>query len=575
MKRYNPQFVLNGTAGMDLKKVLEEKEEKSEKDLVLSALMEAKANLRAGKAAPDTTGADKVFIDGFITERMEYDFWVIARGFLKRYFQKHLEFDKTECYGYVDAHQSGPERLLQKRILSILYKEARSGDEYSKNMMKKLYQTYYKQEYKRLKRFNQMTVPELVALSEKSKGEVEYTSIARILGMCSLLGIGIEEESLVLYILFEKCWEEVGKRHEAQIYHFPDGLYKKCLEKVEQWMMEDVENSKEGEGCAKYFWKMSQFAAGCFESYAYPGDYIHRCNREQRQLKVVFAQTLVLLKSVFAKEEFSYEEVQEYAYLYNMISIFVDVCNSFDANMCELLGISEDRHLREDKACLFKPERDTVGHAEVSTKVKDVKAKDAKVEEKRAEITPATSEQTQDGCDYLEEITELRRRLHRKEEEYKYLKIQYEHTKEALKETNILVENYKNDREELIALRSYVYRFSEEDGVLSDENLKDMKDAVAEKNIAIVGGHIKWINKLKKEFPKWKFFDASISRLNDAMILDGTEKLYFFTNHLSHGTYGKYIGLVRENRIPFGYLHSVNLDAVVRQIYRDMVCLKE
>ena len=53
------------------------------------------------------------------------------------------------------------------------------------------------------------------------------------------------------------------------------------------------------------------------------------------------------------------------------------------------------------------------------------------------------------------------------------------------------------------------------------------------------------------------------------MELEGTEKVYFFTNHLSHCTYGKYIALIREHKIPFGYLHSVNIETMINQIYKE------
>ena len=133
-----------------------------------------------------------------------------------------------------------------------------------------------------------------------------------------------------------------------------------------------------------------------------------------------------------------------------------------------------------------------------------------------------------------------------------------------------MLKKFENDRTELIALRNHMYQIAEEDVVGEIENVDEMKAYIADKNIVIVGGHTNWINKLKRDFPNWKFFDANISRVNEAMVLDGTEQLYFFTNHLSHGTYGIYISIVRENKIPFGYLHSVNIDAMIRQIYNDM-----
>ena len=139
-----------------------------------------------------------------------------------------------------------------------------------------------------------------------------------------------------------------------------------------------------------------------------------------------------------------------------------------------------------------------------------------------------------------------------------------------MKEREAELENYKNDREELIALRNHLYRLSDADLESAKESLDEMKTFISGRKIAIIGVHTNWINKLKKEFPQWKFLDANISRLNEATVLNGMERLYFFTNYLSHGTYGIYISKVREKNIPFGYLHSVNMDAVIRQIYEDL-----
>lgn len=44
---------------------------------------------------------------------------------------------------------------------------------------------------------------------------------------------------------------------------------------------------------------------------------------------------------------------------------------------------------------------------------------------------------------------------------------------------------------------------------------------------------------------------------------------------MSHGTYYRYIQLVREQNIPFGYIHGVNIEANVAQIYREMEKLLE
>lgn len=39
---------------------------------------------------------------------------------------------------------------------------------------------------------------------------------------------------------------------------------------------------------------------------------------------------------------------------------------------------------------------------------------------------------------------------------------------------------------------------------------------------------------------------------------------------MNHISYVKFIAAVRERKIPFGYLGSVNIETVVKQIYEDL-----
>ena len=54
-------------------------------------------------------------------------------------------------------------------------------------------------------------------------------------------------------------------------------------------------------------------------------------------------------------------------------------------------------------------------------------------------------------------------------------------------------------------------------------------------------------------------------------MLEGKEKVYFFTDYINHISYKKFIAIVREKNIPFGYIGSNNIDSVVAQIYGEMV----
>lgn len=55
------------------------------------------------------------------------------------------------CVDVPEKRQLGT--VLQKRILNMMYNAAKAGDEYCNALMRELYKTYYKKEYKQLKRF--------------------------------------------------------------------------------------------------------------------------------------------------------------------------------------------------------------------------------------------------------------------------------------------------------------------------------------------------------------------------------------------------------------------------------------
>ena len=65
------------------------------------------------------------------------------------------------------------------------------------------------------------------------------------------------------------------------------------------------------------------------------------------------------------------------------------------------------------------------------------------------------------------------------------------------------------------------------------------------------------------------FIPTENYRIVDGKMLDGKDRVYFFSDHLSHVTYGKFIAAVRERKIPFGYLGSLNIEKMIRQIYED------
>ena len=522
---------------------------------MMALFMEDEMN-RENKVAPDTTGADKYFIDSFITEELGYEFWTIARDFMEHHFPRLKEFSDLAAYGSYGPEQSDPEGALQARILSIIYNAAKSGDTYAVELMKYLYKTYHKKEYKQLKRFSKITVPEIFSLAETEDFGCDYYAIARIMGMCVFYGIELHERCSILYLVLDKARKDLDEEEKRDFFRFPDGLFQECYDQVEEWMGQGGKSPKQRRTALENFWRADRFAEVCLQRQGYPEDYLYRCNIEYHGVNRLLAQTLAILKSAYPDEDFSFEEVQIYSLIAHGIDALVSVCDDYHDIVSELFGIGPDMHALGKG--LFKPEN--IAYKE---------APKAEIEAKPVNIAPVAGKDVKEE-DYLKEIEELRRRLREKEEECKHFRQQYEHVKVSLSDARETIAQNENYMEELITLRNYVYGLSQEVPQIAEDKLEDMKCAIAEKSIIIIGGHINWINKLKKEFPNWRFLDANISRANDSKLVEGADMVYFFTDYLSHGTYGKFVKLVRENRIPFGYMHSVNMDSLVRQVFEDL-----
>lgn len=526
----------------------------------LSMMFDDLKNKEKGKVVPDTLGADKLFIEFFVTSDMQWDFWQIAKDFLKHHFPRVKEFNDMVWYGNDRPGHSSPEESLQRKILNVIRNASKTGDPYAVELLKYLYKTYYKKEYRQLKRFKEINVSEIFSLSEDEDGHSDFCNMARILVMCELFGIKLDEGCSVLYLMLDRKSREWEAEDTYEPFAFEEGVYQECLIQVESWMQFEQQNGKK----QKYpdsvkFWELDEFVDTCCKYHGYSGDYLYRSNCEYRGNRVLFAKTLALLKSTFPKKEFTYEEVQTYAHIYNGIETIVNVSEDYNSYISEMLGVMDEEELFEGEKRYFQPEKIIYRETEMSKQVK-----------KAVNIAPVIIEKAEQA-DYLQEIDELRQRLSKKEQECRYFKEQSDHAKTVIKEQQEMLAKCENDREELIALRDYVYNLSEEAPELEEKCLEEMTAAIAKKNIVIIGGHVNWINKLKKQFPKWKYFTANLSRTNEAQLLTCAEKVYFYTDHISHGTYGKLISMVREQKIPFGYLHTIYMGALVKQIYDEVV----
>lgn len=328
------------------------------------------------------------------------------------------------------------------------------GEPYSVALMRYLYKTYFKREYKELKKYKTINVDELMAIEGEPQNYLPTQSElychqqeARILTMCQLYGIKLEDNCMPVY---------------------------------------DV---------LKYEWK--------------------------RQHKKTKAKTDVI------------------------------------DHVLGVLGIYPGG---EPEGALFDPSK---------IRYTDKKDKQEKQEQKQEIVRVVKSDTTEQ--DYLDEINRLRAKLREEQGKSALFKERLQETKEAAKELDSLQSKLEDLKEENAALRQFVCKITEESGNQTTKNYNQMKKAIQNLRIVIIGGNDNWLKKIKQEFPNWKYVKPTASPINCSTNLHNADMVYFFTETLGHSVYNTFIQMVRENKIPFGYLHGVNLDSNVAYIYADVI----
>lgn len=523
---------------------------------LLDAFVRDMKNHESGNLVPETSGADYFFIRYFITEDMRWDFDRIEEDFVKHCYDKFRDFAKVQWYEQNSIRFSSPEESHCYMVMGLILNGAKAEDEYCKALIRYLFKTYHKSLYKQLKRFSKISADEVISLSEID-GQMDLGNMAVILTMCSIDNVVLGNSCAVLYDHMEKIRQEYEAEDEedTQFMEFSDELFEECREQVDRWVEEDEKAHPSFGRQLKTYWKEDEYIAGCLKHLGYPGDYLYRCMQNHLGLSIQFTRTLAVLRTVYPKREFSFEEVQKYAHLYSAISALIDVSEELEKVNREMLGLETDYATWEEET-FFHPENIVIHKSEAPKKETHVLTKVARVE-----TDTITKE------DYLAEIDALRSKLSQRETEYKKLKMQYAASNSARKEAEALLSKYQNDREELIALREFVYHLEQEAPEIEAQSLDEMKEAIATKKYVIVGGHVNWVNKLKAEFPGWTYILPSTFKTVDAGVLDHKDMIFFFTDHISHAAYGKFIGIARERKIPFSYLHGVNMEQIIRQIY--------
>lgn len=506
---------------------------------------------------PDTYGCERLFVDFFINDEMREDFPLIARDFYAHEFANISEHQDIE---YFDIHsgEDWPELMFSRFTLGLMMNAVNSGSEYTKALFLYLHKTYYKKEYRTIKKFSTMSLSELLALAKSEEIRYfYYANLSRILFVAPIYGIKLGEDCNVAYGILNRFSNNFGFGGGFSFDEASGDSFKDCRKEIDERFDQKKLYSLDA--------KMSKFLGNVFKWLGYSPEYADWCDENDRGVEDRLAIVLSILNKTFPQNnrEYSAEELTLYGMILHCASAMT--CNSsWLAETLRTLAYGEAGTFYYDEfPPMFHPEDVQVEagrpeNVETEKLVKDF-AEHAKTDECRY-----------DEPVLFEEVDKLRRKVHKLESDNSSLRASLAEKRRLEEESKDIRRQLEASNHELAVLRDYVYTLTESDNPITDKTIECMKETIAGYRIVIVGGHSNWLSKMKKEFPDWIFVNPKASGTTDVSIVDKADYVYFFTDTISHSKYYQFMNVIRERKISFGYIHGVNIEKNIRNIYVDL-----
>ena len=507
--------------------------------------------------SPDKYTAESIFLYHFVNWEMEEDFPSIARFYLERRYRAFPTFERT-IYLPDDITSVGPAQTWIRKILNILFSDYKSGGELARELLFSLFKTYYPKEYKQLKRFRQISASELNALANDEKNEFSVSRLALFLCMCDVMRIRMERSCLLLYEMLSEVYDDYAfEEEEPPLFVSHQGEeYEAARQAVEGFLAPVRPPYYRAKELRRYN-DTDQFIEKVFLHCNMRSDFDLLCNGDFRiPMERSFVTTWLLLKKTFPKKEISFEDLQ----FYDRLRVTVEaLCDGF-WHLDEMLDNSlvKEESYGEEDTMLFRPEkiRDDFDSSPASPPV--------------PVLTPIVEKEPADHeAELLAQIESLQVQLRRAQQEKKQMGMQLAEMRDKLQQYSTLEKELDEARDELISLRDHVYRSTQGAEPTPHVSAQNMEKALSKKRIVIIGGHENWVYKLRNMFPAWSFISPKVSGSIDPKLTLGADHVYFFTDTISHSTYHRFLANLRESRIPFGYIHSINIERNIRQIYED------
>ena len=513
-----------------------------------------KESMESNPIPPDSYSYELYIVKYFIKDEMKKIFPYVAKDFFLSEFANITSYDDIVPYIDILSGNESPDYKINCFIVALMINAVNRGSDVAKKIFIYLEKNYYKKEYNSLKRFTSISADEVLLLAKPSDGHSIpecAINIARILFMSKLQGIHIGNDCSCFYILLRGFIVE----EESDRYKYRNKLYDKykttCDEVLANFNMRKMYSAES---------KLSKFTGNIFKWLGFGFDYADLCQKDKSSIEEQLAVTLTVLRDAFPGKEFKDDELMLYNEIFYVASALANISDWISNSV---KNITYGDEINADGYIGFSEGIKKIKEQQKTETIKTEKATQLPIENDVFNIEKDT---------LVSEIDKLRRKIHLLETDNSQLRAELSIKRKVEEESRSTKDKLNIASRELAALRTYVYNLSnEQEDVIDEVSLEDMKDAVKKKHIIIIGGHLKWVSKMKKEFPEWTYISPDANGVNDPKIVGNADYVYFYTDILTHSTYYKFISFIRDNKVPFGYIHGKNIESVIKQIYQDQM----
>lgn len=498
----------------------------------------------------DRTAAEFIFLDTFITDELAHDFPEIEIDFIRHCRDKLPQFgqdaipltDLLKCTSIINNHQ--------QRALASMLCGAKRGDSYCTELLKSMYKTYHKKEYSQLKRYAELTprcVEDLCVDEYYENGKVALNTekMARVLTIAQFFKIPYASGCDMYFISLKKDMdrylEEESDLDCIEIGREDIENLKGKLRPVLEAFVNSLEDGpSDGLRLAQEMMKIGGL----------PPENVSMCGTD-----AFAAYDLALIAKVVDSDEINLEQLQSY----------IMICD-----LSRMLGVTLGFIEAETREFLFQSiPKDS--NLKVLQSLKNIKLADSVVKgENKTSAKPKNPEPTEEIIKTEDMLAELKSKIQDAVSVGTHFQEEYKKEKALREELEAKLYDYNAIKQELVALREFAYNSTEEMQSAPKIPIAEMKKAIANKRITIVGGNENWVKKIRQEFPNWKFVSANVSNTVDNTSILKAERVILFTDTLGHSNYYKFMQTIQAHDIPFSFLHGVNIDRNIIQIYEDI-----